>query len=343
MNPLVTIAIPTYNRASLIKDAVTRALAQTYSNIEVLVSDNASTDNTLEVLKSISDPRLRIVRNPSNVGHVANFNNCIREARGEYLVIVPDDDIITETFVERAVDLIRKDPSIQAVVAVCDFFFTDENRRRRAIRSKRLSSGIWDGWEILKEFLREKLTLHMTIMITRTELLRRFGGYNVEYQSFNDIATGSRILLTGRAGLINDTCITGVLHASSITTHLGIDYCFQEMCSIINEVEVFASRAISDARNRREFRKVAIRRIARAMLDFGILYRKQGATLPQLVRQLWTWRSRAQQCSFIDFMAVLRLKKLALLLLPLSLTKFMISVRESLRSKSMHIGRYPSG
>ena len=59
-NPLVTIAIPTFNRASWLGDCVRSALSQSYRNIEVLVSDNASTDDTQSVLSEFPDPRLRV-------------------------------------------------------------------------------------------------------------------------------------------------------------------------------------------------------------------------------------------------------------------------------------------
>ena len=84
--PLITICIPTRNRSSLLKACVESALTQTYQNIEVLVSDNASTDDTLAVLESMDDGRLRILRNREDIGGAENFANCIREARGDYLV-----------------------------------------------------------------------------------------------------------------------------------------------------------------------------------------------------------------------------------------------------------------
>ena len=66
--PLVTIAVPTFNRASLLKRCVTSALAQTYSRFEVLVSDNASSDDTPEVLRGFGDEKLRVIRQQSNIG-----------------------------------------------------------------------------------------------------------------------------------------------------------------------------------------------------------------------------------------------------------------------------------
>ena len=110
--PLITIAIPTRNRASLLKECVRSALAQTYSNIEVLVSDNASTDNTSAMLKSIQDPKLRVLTNLENIGIFGNFNRCLREAAGEYFILLPDDDALHPTFVERCIRLLQEEPGL---------------------------------------------------------------------------------------------------------------------------------------------------------------------------------------------------------------------------------------
>ena len=98
--PLVTIAIPTYNRASsYLKVALTSALAQSYPNLEVVVADNASTDSTPATLRGITDRRLRYVRHTVNMGANQNYNYCLSQARGEYFVLLHDDDAIDEDFV----------------------------------------------------------------------------------------------------------------------------------------------------------------------------------------------------------------------------------------------------
>src|SRR4030081_967744 len=72
--PLVTIAIPTFNRASLLRECVRSALSQTYRHFEVLVSDNASTDETKEILGQFSDGRLRVIGQETNIGLLPNWN-----------------------------------------------------------------------------------------------------------------------------------------------------------------------------------------------------------------------------------------------------------------------------
>jgi cellulose synthase/poly-beta-1,6-N-acetylglucosamine synthase-like glycosyltransferase len=110
--PLVSICIPTYNRAEMVGDAIRSALAQTYPAIEVVVVDNASTDRTAEVVASLQDPRLRFVRNESNLGLFGNFNRCIELARGSLVHILHSDDTIPPGFTQACVNLILAHPEV---------------------------------------------------------------------------------------------------------------------------------------------------------------------------------------------------------------------------------------
>jgi len=99
--PLVTIGIPTYNRAGgYLKEALASALNQTYANIEIIVSDNCSTDGTAALMRNYTDSRLRYTRHKENIGANNNFNYCLEQARGAYFLLLPDDDLIDEDFVE---------------------------------------------------------------------------------------------------------------------------------------------------------------------------------------------------------------------------------------------------
>jgi len=110
--PLVSICIPTYNRAGMVGDAIRSALAQTYPAVEVIVVDNASTDNTTEVLASLNDPRLRFERNEKNLGLFGNFNRCIALARGSLVHILHSDDTIPPGFTQACVDVFLAHPEV---------------------------------------------------------------------------------------------------------------------------------------------------------------------------------------------------------------------------------------
>jgi glycosyltransferase involved in cell wall biosynthesis len=115
-HPYFTIAIPTYNRAAFLRQAINSALSQTDSDFELIISDNASTDDTPAVVASIKDERLRYVRQPANLGAIKNVNFLVREARGRFFVLHQDDDLLHPEFLRRCQQAVgnRSDVSLFA-------------------------------------------------------------------------------------------------------------------------------------------------------------------------------------------------------------------------------------
>jgi glycosyltransferase involved in cell wall biosynthesis len=104
-SPLVTIAIPTYNRAGVfLRQALESALAQTYEPLEIIVADNCSTDQTPILMQDYaSDKRVRYVRHKNNLGPHRNFNFCLDAAKGSFFLMLHDDDKIDQDFVEACI------------------------------------------------------------------------------------------------------------------------------------------------------------------------------------------------------------------------------------------------
>src|SRR5512137_1629961 len=92
--PKVSICIPTYGRAQVLKHVIKSVLDQTYPDFEVFISDDASPDNTAEVVKSFNDKRIRYHRHEVNLGVRKNWSYVIENARGEYVFKLDDDDYI---------------------------------------------------------------------------------------------------------------------------------------------------------------------------------------------------------------------------------------------------------
>lgn len=111
MSQIISILIPVYNRENIIAETLDSALMQTYSNIEVVVVDNASTDGTWEIIKKYAarDSRVRAFRNESNVGPVRNWRRCIDEANGVYGKILWSDDLISTDFLEKTLPFMQED------------------------------------------------------------------------------------------------------------------------------------------------------------------------------------------------------------------------------------------
>ncbi len=94
VNPLVTVAMVTYNSEKFVEIAIQSVLKQTYKNFELIISDDCSSDKTWEIIQSFKDSRIIATRNEKNIGEYPNRNKCIDLAKGEYFIFVDGDDII---------------------------------------------------------------------------------------------------------------------------------------------------------------------------------------------------------------------------------------------------------
>lgn len=108
--PIVSICIPTFNRAEWLRDAITSCLRQEEEKIEVVVSDNASEDNTEAVVREFTDSRIRYRRLPSPVPPLENWNSSWQASCGEFVTFLCDDDLLLPDFVATLCDLAERSP-----------------------------------------------------------------------------------------------------------------------------------------------------------------------------------------------------------------------------------------
>ncbi len=127
--PLVSILIPMYNREDLIKETLESALQQTYRNIEIIVVDNCSTDNSFSVVQQYQkkDTRIKLFKNEANLGPVRNWKRCIEYANGDYIKILWSDDKIAPSFIENTLPILEKYPQI-GFVYTKTIIFSDETQ-----------------------------------------------------------------------------------------------------------------------------------------------------------------------------------------------------------------------
>src|ERR1051326_2036095 len=107
--PRVSIGLPVYNGQQFLEEAINSLLAQTYSDFELIISDNASTDATEQICRAhaAADPRIRYYRNDKNRGPVWNLNRVFELARGELFKWAAHDDVCAPTLVERCVEVLE--------------------------------------------------------------------------------------------------------------------------------------------------------------------------------------------------------------------------------------------
>ncbi len=114
-NPKVSICVPTYNRADILPYAINSVLNQSYLDFELLICDDASPDNTAEVVAQWSDPRIRYIRHPQNIKRSRNMRSGYEAAIGEYFIKFDDDDALTPSFLEKTVAVLDAHPDADFV------------------------------------------------------------------------------------------------------------------------------------------------------------------------------------------------------------------------------------
>jgi glycosyltransferase involved in cell wall biosynthesis len=112
--PTVSIGMPVYNGAKYIKEALDSLLAQTYTDFELIISDNASTDSTQAICEEYAskDNRIRYIRQNENIGAVKNFQFVLDESVGEYFMWAAHDDLWGKSFIDNALNLLLEDSNI---------------------------------------------------------------------------------------------------------------------------------------------------------------------------------------------------------------------------------------
>jgi len=173
-NPLVSILIPTYNRAALIVDSIKSALAQKYNSFEVVIVDNASTDGTWEQIQEIAstDSRVRAFRNNTNLGPVLNWIECARQAQGTFSKILWSDDLLAPEFLARTVPLLS-DPTVGFVYTSARIFNDPRTVEAGVIRYEHLPTGLYPTRLFIEGSLLDvRFPVSPGCVIMRTEDLR---------------------------------------------------------------------------------------------------------------------------------------------------------------------------
>jgi glycosyltransferase involved in cell wall biosynthesis len=160
--PRVSICIPTYRRPTELRAAIDSCLAQTFQDFEIVVSDNSEDDDTRRTVESLGDARIRYFRNERNVGGVGNLALAASRARGEYLKLLMDDDVLKPRALERMVAALDANP--KAGVAMAPLDIIDDGgrpieptfyliRRMKTLYRYRAGDAVVPGLEILRDFM----------------------------------------------------------------------------------------------------------------------------------------------------------------------------------------------
>ena len=201
--PLITVMIPCYNNARFISDAIGSVLSQSYCNLEVLVCDDCSSDNSREILDSFQDDRIRVLKNPKNQRIAAVRNRLLGEARGEWVTSLDGDDLYVDD------EKIMKEWQVASHDAVCrttafsDFVLMDQSGRHLATASQQ--SPVRQG-KIFQSLLDRECMIPRDYLVA-TSIARSLGGFDEDLPIFEDfdfklrLAMETRFQFAGSVGI----------------------------------------------------------------------------------------------------------------------------------------------
>jgi len=179
-NSLVSIIIPTFNGELYVRDAVDSALSQTYKNIEVIVVNDGSTDNTRSVLSSYIESGKIKYFFQENMGLAGARNAGIKSANGKYIAFLDSDDIFLPAKIEKQIAYL--DEHKECDVSYCDIwhFFEETPEEKLSLNYVYCS-----GSEVFSRLLKKNFINPLTIIMRRS-VYERFGGFNESFKRSED-------------------------------------------------------------------------------------------------------------------------------------------------------------
>lgn len=229
----ISVIIPTFNRAGYLSEAIESALAQDYDSLEVIVSDNASTDSTNKLVKEyIDDLRFKYFKNEKNLGMVANWRKALYEyADGDFFIILSDDDyFIDKNYISKAVELIESDPEIVLALSNGYIFYEDLNKK---IELKLPFDSVESGKKVFlnRGKIKPQAFILCNVLFDR-KLALKLNAFSNPYNISCDSELFLKMCLYGKVGVIKDFSSVYKIHSSNLIESTKTDINF-----IVNNID----------------------------------------------------------------------------------------------------------
>ncbi len=201
--PLVSVCIPSYNNADYISETIDCILNQTYQNLELVICDDHSKDNTVEVIKSYTDPRVKLFINEKNLGMSGNWNNCLNHCTGEFIKLICADDMLAKDSIEKEVTALINNPS--ALLAESDTQFRDLQGNTKGSYTRYKKAGLVDGKVIARAGLFSRNLFGAPLNNTfRASVLEKVHGFDPSFKYILDYDFWVSIACLGDVYIIHE-------------------------------------------------------------------------------------------------------------------------------------------
>jgi hypothetical protein len=219
VNPKVTFVVPCYKLAHYLPECIDSILSQTYTDFEVLIMDNCSPDNTPEVAQSFKDPRVKHIRNQTNIGHLRNYNKGIDLARGKYVwQMSADDRFYRHDALERYVKLLDANPNLGYVFS--SGIRMDENGKEQGLLKYSVYAPrdtIFEGRKFLRELIRVNHIVAPSVLV-RKECYETISVFPLDLPWGADWYLWCMFAMHYDVGYLAEPMVCFRIHANSMTS-----------------------------------------------------------------------------------------------------------------------------
>lgn len=231
MEPLVSVCIPAYNSSATIANTIRSILGQTYQNIEVIVADDKSSDNTVEIVQNLvaEDSRVKLYLNEQNLGMVGNWNHCLELCTGEYIKLICADDMIEPDALEIEAKAMQEHPTVNMVES--DTRLIDIDGKSKGAFKRYHKNGLVNGKKVARISLMFNNFFGAPVNnLMRRSALEQIGGFDKEFTYILDFDMWVRLACSGDIyiihKLLNSFCMrhdsnTGVLINEKRDVYVG--------------------------------------------------------------------------------------------------------------------------
>jgi glycosyltransferase involved in cell wall biosynthesis len=206
MQPVrVSVCIPVYNCRAHISEAVDSVLAQTFTDFELIIIDNSSTDGTYELLQGYHDPRIRLLRNPVNIGACGNWNRALQESSGCFVKLLCADDVIYPTCLQRQLEILESQDD-ELLMVTCSRDIIDETGRRLLGRRYPGAGGRSKGADVIRKAVRRGTNVigEVSAVMFRRDIVKGSTGFDGSLPYVIDLDFWIRTLRTGDLYVIDE-------------------------------------------------------------------------------------------------------------------------------------------
>ena len=201
---MVSICIPVYNGELYIYKTLNSALNQTYKNIEIIIFDDCSTDNSAEIIKTFDDCRITYHLNDKNYGAFLNFQKCIEACNGEFIKLLNHDDLLRPNAIEKQVNVLINNPDVSLCITATNVINEfDKIIMKRQLYKKSLKI---NGKRLAKKTLLYGRNIYgePSTVLFRKDKSRLIGNFNKELYISNDLDYWIRLSYVGDVYYINE-------------------------------------------------------------------------------------------------------------------------------------------